>query len=326
MLTMALSCGIVRPMVTNKYLDMKYLKTLAEDKKKDVEFIKRLIKNGGVNKRYKELAVHSGSKEGEYPLCFACHHNDFSAIKFLLESKADPNAEASFDGLTPLYEACLGDNIEAIKLLLAYGANVNVPVESPWWDKAHQNLLQFACKGNKILEKLKLLLSKQAIIPDFDPRLLLARPVLMEPFDQRGKDLGDLLDMVWYLTNLQQVNQQQVDKLMQAPGKFIVLFFRDGLMPKIMGCLTTEQKNRLVKAFFENLRGDDKGTYLFDDMVRVARQLKKYVTYDVWWDEVARMDKEFQTAILRQSVVEHNVMESLEKKQLVDVGIECQDF
>ena len=105
--------------------------------KNNEEIDKLLRQNGNINSYnapiflYKILSVANAAVET--PLTTACHHNNYEAVKRLLEKGADPNKFLE-GGWSPM-EATLVcpnypkdrsfDKLEILKLLLEYGADVD---------------------------------------------------------------------------------------------------------------------------------------------------------------------------------------------------------
>lgn len=81
----------------------------------DIESAKALLKAGA--------NVNDTTRDQTSVLTFAAHSGHGGLARFLLESRADPNAEGS--GYTALHAAVLRGDADVVKALLAYGANPN---------------------------------------------------------------------------------------------------------------------------------------------------------------------------------------------------------
>ena len=91
-----------------------------ETEEKYLEIIKSLHAAGA--------NVNCRNRSNYTPLMLACRSGHIAMIKFLIQLKADINADTvKTAARTALTHACLSAHPEAVKLLLAHGANPNIP-------------------------------------------------------------------------------------------------------------------------------------------------------------------------------------------------------
>jgi len=234
------------------------------------EIVARLIRAGA--------DVNARNRYKFTPLLQTCLSPDPEVVKLLLAGGAEPDTQDQ-QGNTPLSYVCEINNNEIAKLLLAAGAQVNLPNAdgTPPIKKALNH-------GNQ--EIVNLLLSRQATAPN-----------IISP--NWRQETQTLLQAINYWANLQdnqQATPEEIDRLIQAPQNFIALLFRNGMIKKLKNRLNQGQRDILTTAFFDELRGESRQTYLDSDACMVAEELHSWISTDLWERKFNQMGIQFTKA------------------------------
>lgn len=120
-----------------------------------IEILQFLIENCKINVDDKEFIIETGLEEGWTAIQWASYMGNDEIVKYLIDNKANIDANHTIDGGTPLLLALQNLNITTAKLLIEHGADVNLKWSNGW------AAIHFAV-NNRMYEITKMLIDNGA--------------------------------------------------------------------------------------------------------------------------------------------------------------------